>query len=340
MFAEGVQVEASGRVRVERGPVSLVLSAWRGGTPQPAACLRAAALVDGILRAITAELAVLFRPWPQSGPGDFPAAAESPDAPGTPRTAGESRAAIGLLPFRMWEAARDTGHPEMTPMCAVAGAVSDVLADAVFTDLAATVAGPGESLRVAVSNGGDVSLRLAPGAAATVGLVPALNAPGVDEVVTIRAQDPVRGVATSGLGGRGLTQGVADAVTVFAATGALADALATRLCNASRLESPRVRTVPAQTLRPGCDIAGLPVTAQVGALTKKEKQTALAGIRNAAKPLFASGKLHALRATVQGVPLWLPETAPANHRGGFHEREYPQDRHCGRGNPHRGEETA
>jgi hypothetical protein len=307
MFEEGIYQEASGRVRVERGPVSLVLSAWKGQSPQPEACLRAAALVDDILTVIKAALPLLYCPWPQTGPEQFPSA----------------QGAIGLVPLRMWQAARDTGHPEMTPMCAVAGAVADALADAVFADLGAAQPNPGEPLRVVISNGGDVSLRLAPGSCATVGLVPALGAPGADEVVAIRAEDPVRGVATSGLGGRGLTQGVADAVTVFAETGALADALATRLCNASRLESPRVQYVPAESLRPGCDIAGLPVTARVSPLSQEERETALAGISRAAEPLFEAGKLHALRATVQGMKLWFPQAWPANTSGGFHVRANP-----------------
>lgn len=327
MFEEGVCREASGRVRVERGPVSLVLSAWKGGSPQAEVCLRAGALVDDILRTITAVLPALSRPWPLSSPGEFPAAEGGAGAPETVR----------LVPLRMWQAARDTGHPEMTPMCAVAGAVADALADVVFAALGGPASVSGDAVRVVVSNGGDVSLRLTPGSSVTVGLVPALSAPGIDEVITVRAEEPVRGVATSGLGGRGLTQGVADAVTVFAAGGALADALATRLCNASRLESPRVRCVPAEVLRPGCDIAGLPVTAHVGALTREEKEAALVGINRAAGPLLASGKLHALRASVQGMSLWLP-AASANHRGGAHVRANPQDSYCCRGNPQRREE--
>ncbi|MES9994733.1 hypothetical protein [Desulfovibrio aminophilus] len=340
MFEEGIYGEESGRVRVERGPVSLVLSAWKGGSSQPEVCLRAAGLVDDILKAITAVLPSLSRPWPQVDPGQFLRAERGSDALGEEWANADAWRAIHLVPLRMWEAARDTEQPEMTPLCAVAGAVSDSLADIVFAILGGMDSNPEESVRVVVSNGGDVSLRLTPGTMASVGLVPALSAAGADEVVTIREEDPVRGVATSGLGGRGLTQGVADAVTVFAGTGALADALATRLCNASRLESPRVRSVPAGLLRPGCDIARLPVTAQVGVLTREEKETALAGITQAAKPLFESGKLHALRASVQGMSRWFPEALPANNSGGFHGRADSQDCHCCRGNPQRREERS
>lgn len=313
MWNEGICAEASGRVRVERGPVSLVVSAWLGGLPQPQACLEAAASVDAILATITASLPVLSRPWPEGQP---PMPAPDADAP-----------AVAAVPFRMWEAAKETGHPEMTPFCAVAGAVADVLADTVFAALCGTAAQPAAPVRVVVSNGGDVAVRLTPGSTCSVGLVPSLAAPGADAVVTLRAEDAVRGVATSGFGGRGLTQGVADAVTVFAASGARADALATRLGNASRLPaSPRVRVAPAGSLRCPCDIADLPVTVRVDALTPEEKETALAGIRAAAAPLLASGKLQALRATVQGRSLWLPDGAPENLFGGFHVRTDSQDR--------------
>lgn len=282
MFAEGIQADATGRVRVERGPVSLVVSAWENGLSRPEACLRAAACVDALLAEIAAVLPLLSVPWPLVDVERL-------------RDAGTG------VPLRMWEAARSTGHPDMTPMCAVAGAVGDALADRVLAEMRTD-----SLVKIVVSNGGDVSLRLRAGTSATVGLVPTLDAPGVDETVEIHAADPVRGVATSGLGGRGFTQGVADAVTVFAATGAQADALATRLCNASFVDSPRVVQCLAGTVRPGCDIAGLPVTVAVGTLTEDEKDTALEGICRSAQPLIDTAVLYALRASVQGKSLWLP----------------------------------
>lgn len=281
MFDEGIQADATGRVRVERGPVSLVISAWEHGLPRPDACLRAAACVDALLAEITAVLPLLSVAWPLID-------------------AKHLRGTGTDVPLRMWEAAQCTGHPAMTPMCAVAGAIGDALAEKVLAEMSTD-----SPVKIVVSNGGDVRLCLRAGTSATVGLVPALDAPGVDETVEIHAADPVRGVATSGLGGRGFTQGIADAVTVFAATGAKADALATRLCNASFVDSPRVVQRLAGTVRPGCDIAGLPVTVSVGTLTEDEKDAALEGICRAAQPLIDTAILYALRASVQGKSLWL-----------------------------------
>ena len=59
-------------------------------------------------------------------------------------------------------------------------------------------------------------------------LVPFLKA-NADEV---RADMPVRGIATSGWRGRSLSLGIADSVTVLAATAAEADAAATMIANA------------------------------------------------------------------------------------------------------------
>lgn len=312
MFDEGVHIETSGRVRVERGPVSMVVSAWADGEARPDACLAAAARVDELLAGLASIMPLLSRPWPLTSAADFGAhegrAAES----------GRAQAPADNLGLAMWLAARATGHPEMTPLCAVAGAVSDAVADAAVAALekAAVVAaleegagaggGKPSGLKVIVNNGGDVTLRLGPGLSASVGLVPALTAAGADETIIVDAASPVRGVATSGLGGRGMTQGVADSVSVFAASGALADALATRLCNASRIDSPNVSQALAGSLRPGCDIAQLPVTVAVGSLTEAEKTMALAGVRTAALPLMEAGIVYALRATVQGKVLWMP----------------------------------
>ena len=55
---------------------------------------------------------------------------------------------------------------------------------------------------------------------------------GFADRLVIRAADPVRGIATSGWRGRSFSLGIADAVTVLAATAAAADAAATMIANA------------------------------------------------------------------------------------------------------------
>jgi len=50
--------------------------------------------------------------------------------------------------------------------------------------------------------------------------------------MTVDADDPVRGIATSGRHGRSFSLGIADAVTVLARTASQADAAATIIANA------------------------------------------------------------------------------------------------------------
>ena len=70
---------------------------------------------------------------------------------------------------------------------------------------------------------------------------------GFADRAVIRADDPVRGVATSGWRGRSFSLGIADAVTVLAANGAAADAAATIIANAVDLPGhPAITRVPAQ----------------------------------------------------------------------------------------------
>ena len=112
----------------------------------------------------------------------------------------------------------------ITPMAAVAGAVADEIC-------AAMVAG-GDLRRAYVNDGGDIALHLSPGESFDVGLVPVPNRPALLGKVTVRAHEPIRGVATSGRHGRSFSLGIADAVTVLAADAARADAAATVIANA------------------------------------------------------------------------------------------------------------
>ena len=94
---------------------------------------------------------------------------------------------------------------------------------------------------------------------------------------TVRAADRVRGVATSGWRGRSFSLGVADAVTVLAASAALADAAATLVANAVDIPGhPAIRRTPASDLDPQSDLGERHVTVAVGPLTADEIDRALA----------------------------------------------------------------
>src|SRR5205814_10570737 len=77
---------------------------------------------------------------------------------------------------------------------------------------------------------------------------------------------PVRGLATSGRGGRSFSLGIAESSTVLAATAAAADATATLIANAVNDDHPAIERRPACDLDPDSDLGDLPVTVAVGAL--------------------------------------------------------------------------
>ena len=164
----------------------------------------------------------------------------------------------------------------VTPMAAVAGAVADEVCDAMWAD-------DGTLRRCAVNDGGDIAVRLADGESFVVGLVPLPQIPAVLGTATIRAEDPVRGVATSGRHGRSFSLGIADAVTVLAADAATADAAATLLSNAVDLPGhPSIHRTPAIELDPDSDLGERLVTVGVDPLADDEIETALdAGLAEA-----------------------------------------------------------
>ncbi len=152
----------------------------------------------------------------------------------------------------------------VTPMAAVAGAVADFMLNAMTEGR--------ELSRAYVNNGGDCALYLAPREAFNLGAV------ADTQFGTIRVQcdDPVRGVATSGWRGRSHSLGIADAVTVLAASAAEADVAATLIANAVDLPGhPAIRRAPASDANPDSDLGARLVTVGVGDLSRSEVSDAL-----------------------------------------------------------------
>ena len=112
----------------------------------------------------------------------------------------------------------------ITPMAAVAGAVAEEILGAMMDEARLD--------RAYVNNGGDIALHLADGEHFTVGLMDRPDQPGLMRNDHDRADDPTRGIATSGRHGRSFSLGIADAVTVLARTASQADAAATIIANA------------------------------------------------------------------------------------------------------------
>ena len=118
-----------------------------------------------------------------------------------------------------------------------------------------------------------------------------------------------RGVATSGWRGRSFSLGIADAVTVLAASAAVADAAATMIANAVDCDHPAIRRAPACHLRDDTDLGDLLVTVEVGALPEPAIEQALergaahaAALRRAGLIWAASLMLAGRVRTVGGAP--------------------------------------
>jgi ApbE superfamily uncharacterized protein (UPF0280 family) len=206
----------------------------------------------------------------------------------------------GPVARRMWHACAALPTDFITPMAAVAGAVAQ--------EIVAPYAQAGLQ-RAYVNNGGDIALHLAPGAQWRVGMVAdiAKRRTALDGSFTLRASDPVRGVATSGWRGRSHSLGIADAVTVLAATAAQADAAATVIANAVNPTEPDTRLgierAPACSVKDDSDLGSRLVTVLVPALAAGAVTAALRRGAKVAQQLQHAGLIHAAVLACQGQTL-------------------------------------
>lgn len=251
------------RLHLSDGPIDLVIEAWGPGRDRAYAA--AAAAMRPVLDALCAERPALSAPQP--GP-----------------------ALHGSVAAAMQRAVAPHAGRFITPMAAVAGAVADHVLGA--------MAGP-DLDRAYVNNGGDIAFFLAPGAMIDTAMA------GLDGAVLgrvrLRAMDAVRGIATSGWPGRSFSLGIADSVTVLAATAAQADAAATVIANAVDLPGhPAVTRVPADSLQPDSDLRARLVTRAVGPLDGRDRGEALAAGAAVAQELVAAGLIAGAALHLQG----------------------------------------
>lgn len=222
---------ADGRLHLQHGPIDLIIEAF--GVPEEVerAYAQATERFGDILPTLVGELPLLRRPLGEAYP-----------------------LLQGSVARRMAEATWPHRAVYVTPMAAVAGAVADEMLQALIR---------GRTLDKAyVNDGGDIAIHLTPGHELRAGIF----AQGLDGVARLTAARPVRGIATSGRGGRSFSLGIADSVTVLAVTAAAADAAATLIANAVNVDHPAVERRAARDLDPDSDLGDLPVTVAVGVL--------------------------------------------------------------------------
>jgi uncharacterized protein len=205
----------------------------------------------------------------------------------------------GVIARRMWQACHPYRERFITPMAAVAGAVAE--------ELIACYAQPGIA-RAWINNGGDIALQLAPGESLRVGLFADLGRLQaaqtkplrIDGNFSVDAAMPVRGIATSGWRGRSFSLGIADSVTVLAATAAQADAAATMIANAVDIDDPRIERRPACELKDDTDLGEMLVTVDVPRLGEMACHQAVRAGQRRARELQAAGLIWSTVIVCQG----------------------------------------
>ena len=275
------------RLHLQHGPIDIVAQAFGEAAEVGAAYRQAGARFSGVLDDLVAELALLRRALGPSRPA--------------PR---------GPVARRMVRACRPHRARFITPMAAVAGAVADEV-------LAAMTAG--RSLgRAYVNNGGDIAVHLGPGTSLSAGVVNDPGRPGLDDAITLGADRPARGMATSGWRGRSHSLGIADAVTVLGESAAAADAAATLIANAVTVAHPAIERAPASALREESDLGERLVTVAVGPLPASAKAAALDTGLAEARAMQAAGLIESARLALQGESRTLAP-AESGRRAGASE---------------------
>ncbi len=257
-----------GRLHLQHGPIDLIIEAFGASAEVEAAYRQAIARFDDILATLVRELPVLRSPV-----GGMRPVLKGPVA---------RRMADAVWPYR---------DVFITPMAAVAGSVADEMLEALVRgrDLA----------KAYVNNGGDIAIRLAPGQSLRAAIVANVDAPALDGDVELRAESPVRGLATSGWRGRSFSRGIADSVTILARTAAMADAAATIVANAVDADHPAIERRPANSIHDDTDLGALLVTTAVGQLPPDLVAAALDRGLATARDLQARGLIEGAALALQ-----------------------------------------
>lgn len=269
-----------GRLHLQHGPIDIVIGADGASEALQAAHAAAWARFQTILPELVSELALLRAP------------------------VGAHCPVQGVVAQRMWQACHPYRTPFITAMAAVAGSVAQELLPAYARE--------GVD-RAWINNGGDIALHLTPGQSVRIGLYADLarldrqqlvQGLDLDAHLLVDHDSGVRGVATSGWRGRSVSLGIADSVTVLAATAAQADAAATVIANAVNVVHPGIVRVPAHQLRDDCDLGALPVTVEVPRLPEACVDEALRAGWQCARALRAQSLVIDAFLTCQGRAIW------------------------------------
>lgn len=253
------------RLHIQHGPTDLVIDA--DGAERLALFEVAVDSMGDVLTGLADELPRLRAPWQAD------------------------RAFSGPVARRMQDACTLAGERFVTPMAAVAGAIADhVLAAMMASRHAAT------ATKISVNNGGDIAFWTGEGAITCAAIAGPQNAG-----ITLHGPTSWRGMATSGQGGRSLSPGIADSVTVLADSAAHADVAATLIAGA--VDCPGLAGIdrlPAHDIDTDSDLGDHLVTIAVPQLSPVQIDTALSAGRRLATELMAGGHIAGAVLELQG----------------------------------------
>jgi ApbE superfamily uncharacterized protein (UPF0280 family) len=259
------------RLYLHDGPIDVIVKAFGPVTEIQAAYSAATQRFVTVLDELCTELAILRQPYREGGP--------------QPSGAVAKRMASAVAPY--------TPQTFITPMAAVAGAVAEEILEAMTS--------AADLDRAYVNDGGDIAIHFGPGQQFVVGMVERPGRPSLFGSAILDADQPVRGIATSGWRGRSFSLGIADAVTVLADRAAMADAAATIIANAVDLPGhPCITRMRACDLSPDSDLGNRLVTQDVGNLAISEIGAALDAGKAFAQSLLSAGLIRAAALYLRG----------------------------------------
>lgn len=267
---------APGRLFLDYGPIQATVSAFRAGEPMPQEMEEACAYAAEQLKELTDVLALAKLP---------------------PEKVKVTRGLPDILKDMM-SAVSKCDDPTLTSMAAVAGTFSDRIAD-FLQEKGAT--------KVMVSNGGDLAFRLKDNESVKVGIVSDIQDKSFSHVIQLGAASPIRGICTSGFGGRSFTKGIASAAVAFGRNCREADAAATLIGNHCYSTDPGIKLVRAEVIDPDTDIAGHEVTLAIGSLQPETPAKALANAMSKVSELIGKEAIIGAAVFVQGQSVFLPE---------------------------------
>jgi ApbE superfamily uncharacterized protein (UPF0280 family) len=268
-----IQTLANGTVLVDYGPMRMFIRVSEHGVLIPGLAEEGARLSIGLLEDLSKHLSTIKRR----------------------SVTLEIKENYPEMVRRMIEATQKIGEPDLTPLAAVAGTASEMVADFIF--------GKGGT-KVIVDNGGDIAIRLREGEMAKVGVKTEITAKQPTYLISIDSTMGIGGVATSGFGGRSFTKGIASAATVFAEKSSLADAAATVIGNITNVDDPNITRTLAERIYPDTDIVGEWVTVKVGRLSQREIDGALKNGLAKAYSIQQKGLIKGALVALRGKTVW------------------------------------